>query len=112
MDAPPASNVKGTQDGAGPGASFGAILRRSPEGVSGALEVGDLGVERLDAGLRKLAGTGAILTGVQLQQLPDLLEREPRRLRLPDEPQAPHVVPGAIAGRPDRPARHRLRLAS
>lgn len=86
MDASPASNVEGTQDGTGPGASFSALPRQSPEGISGTLKVGDLGVERFDPSLRKLAGTAAIFTGVQLQKLPDLLEREPRRLRLPDEP--------------------------
>jgi hypothetical protein len=89
MDARPRQTSKELRMGQGP--------RQSPKGVSGALEVGDLGVERLDAGLRKLAGTDAILTGVQLQQLPDLLQCKPRRLRLPDEPQAPHVVP--IVGR-------------
>src|SRR4028119_295223 len=105
MDASPASNVEGSQDRAWPGASFPALPRQPAEGVAGTLKVGDLGVERLDPSLRKLAGTGAILTGVQLQKLPDLLEREPRRLRLPDEPQPPHVVPAVV---PDpAPARRR-----
>ena len=105
MDASPASNVEGSQDRAWPGASFPALPRQPPEGIAGTLKVGDLGVERLDAGLRKLAGTAAVLAGVQLQKLPDLLQREACRLRLPDEPQAAHVLPAVV---PDpAPARRR-----
>jgi len=84
-------NLKGRQDGAGPGTSCGALSRQPLKGIASPLKVGDLGVERLDAGLRKLAGTAAVFAGVQFQKLPDLLQREPRRLSLPDEAQAPHI---------------------
>ena len=96
---------KEAKDGAWPGASFPALARQPPKGVAGTLKVGDLGVERLDAGLCKLAGTAAVFAGVQLQKLPDLLQREPCRLRLPDEPQPAHILP-AVAPDP-APARRR-----
>src|SRR4051794_34097022 len=57
MGAPPASNIEGTQDGAGPGASCGAVPRQTPESIAGALECSDLAVERFNAGLRKLVDT-------------------------------------------------------
>ncbi len=60
------------------------------------MKVGNLGVERLDAGLRKLTGTAAVFTSIQIEEFPDLLERKPRCLRLPDEPQAAHVFPAVV----------------
>ena len=70
LDASPASNVEGSQDRAWPGASFPALPRQPAEGVAGTLKVGDLGVERLDPGLRKLTGTAAVLAGVQIPEAP------------------------------------------
>jgi hypothetical protein len=55
------------------------------------LEAGNPDLERLNAGLCKLAGTAAILTCIQVQKLPDFQQREARHLRLPDETQTPHV---------------------
>ena len=61
--------------------------RKARERVPGGLQLGDLGVQRPDALRRQLAGTGPILGGVQGEQLGDLLQREPCRLRRTDEPQ-------------------------
>lgn len=101
MDAPPASIIEGSQDGAGSGTSLGALPRQSSESVPCALEVGNLAVERLDAGFCKLTRTAAVLAGIEVQKLPDLLQCEACPLRLPDEPKAAQIgfviMPGAAS---------------
>jgi hypothetical protein len=49
-------------------------------------------IDRFNPPRRKVVSPGAITSCIQVEQLPDLLEREARRLRLSDEPKAPQIV--------------------
>ena len=89
-------SLEGREDRAGPGTARAAFAGQPPQRIAGALELADLLVERLDPGPRELASAAAVLARVQVEQLLDLLESKPRRLRLLDETQPPQVI-GAVA---------------
>src|SRR6185295_4374273 len=85
------------QDRARPGAARAAIPRQAAKRVTGTLQLGDAGIERFHPRVGEIARAAAVLAGVEVEQLLDLLEREPRGLRLLDEAQAPHVVRAVAA---------------
>jgi hypothetical protein len=66
-------------------------MRELLEGVSRALKISDLAVERLDSPGGQLAGAGPVLAGVELKKFLDLLQGEPCRLSLSNEPQAANI---------------------
>src|SRR6185437_3330618 len=70
---------------AGRAAGAEALERRARH-----LQLGDAGIERLEARAGQLADAGAIAGAVERQQLADLLEGEAGRLGAADEAQAPH----------------------
>src|SRR4029079_11238911 len=86
-------------------ALLGASRREAGERVPRLPQLGDLRVDRRDAGLGELPRARAIVRCVQVDQLLDLGERETRGLRRSDEFQALHVlvpVTTDLAGRPWR----------
>src|SRR3546814_4721978 len=52
----------------------------------------NLRIERADLVTRQFARPRAIAAGIERDQLGDLVQREPRRLRLPNEAQPAHVL--------------------
>src|SRR6188768_4229571 len=78
-------------------AAGGAVLRQFGERLAGAFELGDPGVERLDAAARHRAGARAVVGAVEVEQLGDLLEREPGGLRRADEAQPARFVGAVVA---------------
>ncbi len=87
------------QDRAGPLPAARTFDGQPFECVACALQLADLIVQRLDARRRQGARPGAVVRRVQDQQFPDLLEREPGRLGVTDEPQPFDVVRPIAAGR-------------
>ena len=72
--------VERGEDWAGASARPGAGRGQAGERVAGLLKLGDLLVDRGDAGLSKLSSAGAVVGRVEVEQLLDLIEGETRRL--------------------------------
>src|SRR4051794_14575027 len=95
--------VEGFDDRARPLAAGGAARAEALERGAGGFELGDAGVEGVEALARQLADADAVVGSVERQQLAYLLEREARRLGAADEAQAAHILlvitPDAAAAR-------------
>src|SRR4051812_29346838 len=84
--------VERLEDRTRPLAARSAARTQPLERGAGGFELGDAGVEGGEALARQRADAGAVVGAVERQQLPDLLEREARRLGAADETQAPHIL--------------------
>ena len=82
---------------------MGAGVGESVEGVAGFDQLGDLAVDGGDAGPRELAGAGAVVGRVEVEQLLDLGEREAGGLGAANEAQALEVDLAVAAHRARRP---------
>ena len=104
--------VERGEDWAGASARPGAGRGQAGERVAGLLKLGDLLVDRGDAGLSKLSSAGAVVGRVEVDQLLDLIEGETRRLSGADEAQPLEVLGTVAAYLTRRPRRLRPQPAA
>src|SRR4051812_4888567 len=84
--------VEGAEDRTGAAPHVGAGGGEAGERVAGFAQLSNLGVERRDSGTGKLARAGAVVGGVEVDQLADLGQSEAGRLGGADETEALEVL--------------------
>src|SRR3546814_14729438 len=83
----------------------GTFARESLQRRPRARQFRNLRIERADLVTRQFARPRAIAAGIERDQLGDLVQREPRRLRLPNEAQPAHVLHAVAANARSTPRR-------
>ena len=69
-----------------------AFACQALKAIASAFQFGNADVERLDSGLSQLACARPVLSGIELEQLPDFLESEAGGLRLANEAETPDIL--------------------
>ncbi|CUX02129.1 hypothetical protein AGR2A_pa40085 [Agrobacterium genomosp. 2 str. CFBP 5494] len=87
-----ASDPERRQDRAGPGLSGYALANKPLERVPCLIQFGYTGIKSFEPDFSKLPRCLPVVSGIKIHEFLDFLKREPRGLRLSDEPEAAEII--------------------